>query len=428
MPYAPADAHVRFTLHPDHHPSVIATTTGPTADAARTHLHNAGFRSTGPDTMVLARIDREEPFYADRTAGLLKSHGFTVEIAPDLQEEIYTKRARTSPWWTSEGINSISAAQLIHDDIVEGRLIIHAHAHNGHTTVAVGSYTTGIRRHVHLHGEDHLRQITHRRDTEAEAVADFHELYSVAVRPGPAPLTDLERAVRRILGQQPGRQEETSTTPTEPPAAGSGEHEEFLDAFLESASAWEKYRTWSDETTIASHESLTVRAVFDHEARHRTDTAWAIAEYDGPAGQRLWHATLTAGTPIPLIHAILQHLDTPPPTSTSDPYEALRDAGWHPASHPARTTWQAPDRTLTFEHVPHAQDDRWTLYGGDDLNRPAWAIRLSAAAPDDLLAQLTAEAADLAPARPRAPAPAAPRSSSSPALPPPPRVQLPRHR
>lgn len=33
MPYTPA--HVSFTLHPDHHPGVLATTSGPTSDAAR---------------------------------------------------------------------------------------------------------------------------------------------------------------------------------------------------------------------------------------------------------------------------------------------------------------------------------------------------------------------------------------------------------
>ncbi len=56
--------------------------------------------------------------------------------------------------------------------------------------------------------------------------------------------------------------------------------------------------------------------------------------------------------------------------------ERFQDAGRHPASHPARTTWQAPDRALTFDHAPHAQDDRWILYGrGGDLNRPAWSIK-----------------------------------------------------
>ncbi|MER7467316.1 hypothetical protein [Streptomyces sp. NPDC097981] len=61
--------------------------------------------------------------------------------------------------------------------------------------------------------------------------------------------------------------------PAEPPTVGPGEHEAFLASFLETSPEWEKYRTGDGDTTIASHESLTVRAEFDHEARHRTDAA-----------------------------------------------------------------------------------------------------------------------------------------------------------
>ncbi|MFJ8669723.1 hypothetical protein [Streptomyces sp. NPDC093600] len=75
-------AHVCFALHPDHHPAVIATTSGPTSDAARSHLHDHGFRSTGPTTMVLARIDREEPYYTVKVAEELQMQGFTTEIDP----------------------------------------------------------------------------------------------------------------------------------------------------------------------------------------------------------------------------------------------------------------------------------------------------------------------------------------------------------
>ncbi|MER7540390.1 DUF317 domain-containing protein [Streptomyces sp. NPDC097704] len=409
MPYASADAHVHFALHPDHHPAVIATTTGPTADAARSHLHDHGFRSTGPTTMVLARIDLEEPHYTAQAAEQLQQLGFTTEIDPALQEEIDTEWTWANypmPWCTREEIREVGAeAQRIHDDIAEGRLVIHLHAHDGHTTVAVGSYTTGVRRHVHLHGENHLRQKTDIAfGTEAEAVSEFHRLYSVAVRPGPAPLTDLEQAVRRLLaGTTPSTAEETSAPSAEPPVAELGEHEAFLAALFDEDCQWERYRP-SDETTIASHESLTVRAEFDHEARHRTDVAWTVAEYDGPVGERLWHATLTAGTPVPLIHTILQHLDAPPLTTADHPDDVLHEAAWHPASHPARTTWAAPGGTMVFESTPHAVADRWTLYGGEDLDRAAWTIRLSAGVPHDLLAQLAETAADLFPS-PTRPAP-----------------------
>ncbi|MFE2011156.1 DUF317 domain-containing protein [Streptomyces sp. NPDC059491] len=416
MPHAPADAHIRFTLHPDHHPAVIATTTGPTADAARSHLHDLGFRSTGPTTMVLARIDRKEPHYASLAAEQLRQYGFTTEIDTALQEEIDTEWTWANypmPWCTRDEIREVGAeAQRIHDDIAEGRLTIHLHAHDGHATVAVGSYTTGVRRHVHLHGENHLRQETDIAfATEAEAIAEFHRLYSVAVRPGPAPLTDLEQAIRQLLsGTPPATTEQTSAPPAEPPVAGPGEHEAFLAALFDKERQWEKYRPF-DETTIASHESLTIRAEFDHEARHRSDVAWTIAEYDGPVGERLWHATLTAGTPVPLIRTMLQYLDAPPLVSAGHPDDVLHDAAWQPASHPARTTWAAPDRTIVFESTPHAVADRWTLYGGEDLDRAAWIIRFSAGVSTDLLSQLAGTVADLLPA----PAPPAPKPLPAPA-------------
>ncbi|MEU7033579.1 DUF317 domain-containing protein [Streptomyces sp. NPDC046237] len=241
-------------------------------------------------------------------------------------------------------------------------------------------------------------------DTEAEAVAEFHRLYSVAVRPGPAPLTDLEQAVRRLLaGKLPATTAEHAPAPSvEPPIAEPGEHEAFLQALFARERQWERYRPF-DETTIASHESLTARAEFDHEARHHTDVAWTIAEYHGLVGERLWHATITAATPIALIHTILQHLDAPPLVAAGEAHDVLRDAGWHPTSHPTRTTWTAAAGSITFEHTPHSTTDRWTLYGGDNLDRAAWTIRLSAGAGGDLLAELASTATSLV----AAPTPAA---------------------
>ncbi|MEU6314741.1 DUF317 domain-containing protein [Streptomyces sp. NPDC047014] len=404
MTYAPADAHVSFTLHPDHHPSVLATTSGTTSDAARSHLHDAGFRSTGPDTMVLARIDREEPYYTDRAAADLIRYGFTVDISPDLQEEIDTEWTWADypmPWCTRGEIRQVSAtAQRIHDDIARGRLTIHFHANDGHTTVAVGTYASGVRRHVHLHGEDHLRQESRTFQDKAEALAEFHSQYTAAVRPGPAPLTELEQSVRQALGGRLAPAAPT-TRAAPPPVAGPGEHEEFLDHLFDASPQWSKYRTWSDETTIASHESLTFRAEFDHEARHRTDIAWTIAEYDGPVGEQVWRAAITAGTPVTFIRAIIDHLDAPP-ADAPEPHVPLQEAGWAERSHPSRTTWRAPNRSLTFEQQPHAVAERWVVFGGDDANQPAWAIRLSRGAPQDLLAELATIAADLA--TPRRPA------------------------
>ncbi|MEH0628490.1 hypothetical protein [Streptomyces stelliscabiei] len=47
-------------------------------------------------------------------------------------------------WLTRAEVREVSnAAQTIYDDIRHGRLIIHAHAHDGWTTVAIGTYLDG---------------------------------------------------------------------------------------------------------------------------------------------------------------------------------------------------------------------------------------------------------------------------------------------
>ncbi|WP_406738921.1 DUF317 domain-containing protein [Streptomyces sp. NBC_00853] len=230
----------------------------------------------------------------------------------------------------------------------------------------------------------------------------------IATTSGPtaAPLTDLERTVRQVLTGAAQADHRRTVAPTaEPPTAGPGEHESFLQALFDGLPQWERYRPF-DDTTIAVHESLVARAEFDHEARHRTDVAWTIAEYNGPVGERLWHTTITASTPTLLIAAILQHLDAPPVWSGEGPHEILRAAGWHPASHPAHTSWTAKDRSITFEHAPHSTTDRWTVHGGDGLDRAAWTIRLSAGASEDLLAELASTAVALAPAHRATPPPA----------------------
>ncbi|MFD6597589.1 hypothetical protein ACFWFH_29545 [Streptomyces coelicoflavus] len=90
------------------------------------------------------------------------------------------------PWCTRSEIRKVSnQAQKIHDDIRNGHLLIHAHAHDGHTTVAVGT---------HLHpGDTSVYADTF--DSPAEALVAFEKVHAAEMRPGPAHLTDAERAV-----------------------------------------------------------------------------------------------------------------------------------------------------------------------------------------------------------------------------------------
>ncbi|MDX2681474.1 hypothetical protein [Streptomyces soliscabiei] len=49
----------------------------------------------------------------------------------------------------------------------------------------------------------------------------------------------------------------------------------------------DRERTWYDNTTIANHESLTLRILFDHEAGPRNAT-WTLAAYESPVSERMW--------------------------------------------------------------------------------------------------------------------------------------------
>ncbi|MGW0457391.1 hypothetical protein [Streptomyces tendae] len=167
------DAHVRLDAHPTHPSAVQAHLTGSQAHVASMALEAAGWSAAATGVLVLARIDHEEPYWAADTAQHLTAEGITVEITPRLQEAIdeeWTWVNYPMPWLTRSGIREVSSeAQKIHDDIRNGHLLIHAHAHDGHTTVAVGTYLHQGGKSVYLHGEDHLRQIAGTFDSPASA-------------------------------------------------------------------------------------------------------------------------------------------------------------------------------------------------------------------------------------------------------------------
>jgi hypothetical protein len=204
MTYAPTD--VRLDPHPEDNSVVLAHITGPRANAAR-HILLAHTFQPAPgksaDTLVLVRVDREEAHYADAATRALRKAGITVGVDFELQQDFdsdWTWADYPMPWLTRPEIRGVGAeAQKIHDDIAADRLVIHHHARDGHTTVAVGTHSAGYS--VHLHGEDHLRQVTRTFDNQADAVADFTLQYGDAVHPGPAPATSTEQLT--FLRHQP---------------------------------------------------------------------------------------------------------------------------------------------------------------------------------------------------------------------------------
>ncbi|MEV5506538.1 DUF317 domain-containing protein [Streptomyces orinoci] len=424
MPHPALNARIHLARHPLHPDAVMATITSSGTHTARALLCAHGFRPIDEHTVILVRIDHEEPYYADQAAHALREEGATVDISPGLQEDIDTEWTWANypmPWLNRDEIREVSnEAQAIHDDIASGRLFIHAHADDGHTTVAVGTYPHNGNS-VHLHGENHLRVVALVYDNPGEAIREFHRLYGDAIRPGPAPATDTERRAAIALattttgahtippatqGPEPA-QPKAETIPVY--AADPGNHETLLTTFLDSHSDWEKYRTWSDETTIASHESLTLRAEFDHEAVGR-DTKWTFAAYESPVGARLWHATATASTPVEIVRTLLDALaaesawGTGPGTPISErtiteATRPLSDASWKQAVNGRWINWTAAHGSAgtQFDAFAAQKADSpvptWIFWGGNTIDRPTWAMHFSAHTPVPLLQDLAAELA-----------------------------------
>lgn len=424
MPHPATDAHVHLEQHPDHPHAVTATITGPGAYIARALLSLHGFRPAGEQMMILARIDHEEPHYADQAARALRDEGATVGIAPGLQEDIdteWTWAEHPMHWLSRDEVREVSnEAQKIYDDITTGRLTIHLHAHDGWTVVAVGTYRDG--KSVHLHGENHLRQVALVFDTPTEAIQEFQGLHGDAVRPGPAPATDTERAVEKALTDATTAPPTTPSSTVEPEpakpkpkiipvyAAEPADHEALLDTFLASQGEWQRYRTWDDDTTVAAHESLALRAEFVHQAAPQA-TNWTIAAYESPVGDRLWHATATASTPIQIISTLLDELASDwtyaaarsTDVSAQAVIEAmtpLAEAGWKQSVDGRRMQWTPPNGDAAgvqfdafADRSPVGQLPAWRIWGGNTFHQPAWVLRFSPHVPVGLLHSLTIQLA-----------------------------------
>ncbi|MFF8022144.1 DUF317 domain-containing protein [Streptomyces sp. NPDC007896] len=417
-PAPPIDAHVRLDTHPTHPSAVIAVLTGSQASITHTGLEAAGWTVVAENVLVLVRIDHEEPYWAKDAATHLAAEGTTVEITPRLQEamdEEWTWASYPMSWCTRSEIREVSnAAQKIHDDIRHGRLLIHAHADDGHTAVAVGTYLGRNGKSVYLYGEDHLRQIADTFDSPAQALVAFEKVHAADMRPGPAPLTDTERAAaeaRAPLALTAAKPEPAHPEPETVPAyaADAGDHDALLDAFLDAHGDWERWRTWDDDSTVANHESLTLRALFDHEAQGR-DTKWTLAAYETPVSERLWHATVAASTPAEIVLAVLNSAAgesawgpaaSLTETTITQATRPLADAGWKQTIEGHYIRWEAPGEEaagIQFDAFaagqrPSSALPTWTVWGGNAVHQPTWALELSAHFPTPLLQDIAFELA-----------------------------------
>ncbi|NEB89019.1 DUF317 domain-containing protein [Streptomyces anulatus] len=191
--------------------------------------------------------------------------------------------------------------------------------------------------------------------------------------------------------------------------AESGEHEALLNVFLDDHAEWQRWRTWSDETTHAVHESLALRAELVHEPG-AANVRWRFAVYESPVGARLWHATAYSSTPTEVVGALLLSLATRaaeyPRMDALNSDEALveatlplADSGWTPAAEaPGWVRWRSANDDFFLRHDTLADRSTdspaaWVL-SGRDQNRSRWGINFSASAPPLALTAVTEALAD----------------------------------
>ncbi|UIX34359.1 DUF317 domain-containing protein [Streptomyces sp. GQFP] len=409
------DLHVRFDTHPAHPSAVTAHLTGTLPDSAHALLTGQGFEPLDEHTMVLVRIDHEEPYWANQADQELTGQSITTEITPRLREAIHeewTWAEHPMSWLTRSEIRDVSnEAQQIHDDIRHGHLIIHAHADDHGTTVAVGTYrSTG--QSVYLHGENHLRCVAGAFDSIADALTAFEHAHRDTLRPGPAPMTDTEHQAAHARTSLQAASPPTAPVPVteEVPsyAADPADHDALLNTFLSEHGDWEKWRTWSDETTHAIHESQTLRIERVHEA-HPRETAWTVAAYETPVSDRMWHLTAT-GTAAPMLQALLNHLadgdgwdtvlgspiDEKTFTAATKP---LADAGWQHTVDGRWFRWTnaSQDAGVQFDAFAAQQLNgslaTWSIWAGTTIDQPTWTIHASPYAPALMIADLAEELA-----------------------------------
>ncbi|MEU4030525.1 DUF317 domain-containing protein [Streptomyces anulatus] len=405
MTPTPLDAKIQLDSHPIHASAVVATVTGPDTAAVVASLETDAWHTIAEAPLVLVRIDREEPYWAQQTARRLTTRGVTVDITPRLQDAIdeeWTWANYPMHWCTREEIREVSdQAQQIYDAIRHGRLQIHAHAHDGHTTVAVGTYTTG--ESIHLHGEDHLRVESYPygsgEGSQNEALTDFLRFYGDAVRPGPAPATHTEREADQARQPLPAQPTTVTSRQVSLPvyAADPADAAAVLDRFVNDHPEWDKHNQWSAEATYALHESLTLRVELYHgPALGPRDEIWTLAAYESPVGDRLWHATATAGTPEGVITTLLDSLtdehdwsSTTWAASTAHPDRKpalpLADYSWDETASETGAIWTSPDKGCRIQR----NQSGWEAQGNQ-----SWAVRFSRHTPPEIIQQVVFELAE----------------------------------
>ncbi|MEV5605459.1 DUF317 domain-containing protein [Streptomyces sp. NPDC052299] len=404
------DAFVILATHPTHRLAVTAELNGSQAHIARAALQAAGWTAITDTLLVLARIDHEEPYWAKQAAKRLTAEGITVEITPRLSAAMDQERTwahHLDRGLTSGEIRARSdRAQKIHDDILHGELVIHAHAHDGHDMAAVGTYrTTRKRRSVHLRGENHLRRVTAHFASPAQAMRAFEETHAHRMHPGPAPLTYIEREAAQARSNLALPEPDKTTPPLPEPeavpvyAADPGNHDALLDDFLDAHDTWHKWRP-RDESTYAVHESQTLRIERVHEPLPG-EHSWTVAGYESPVSDRMWHLAFPDTTPEPVVRTLLDSLSSgdhnlalgSPITAktVAQAVEPLTQAGWENTIDGRCIRWASPHGGVqldTFAAQNPYLNPTWLIWAGPNPQHATWVVHASAYTPAQVLTEL----------------------------------------
>ncbi|MFB8017076.1 DUF317 domain-containing protein [Streptomyces rubiginosohelvolus] len=201
----------------------------------------------------------------------------------------------------------------------------------------------------------------------------------------------------------PSDEATSATTPT--PGA---DHERLLDAFLDDHAEWQRWRTWSDETTHAVHQSMLLRAELIHEPS-AGDVRWRFAVYSSPVGARLWHAAACSSTPTEVIRALLlslathaaeyPHIHHPDHDVPVEAPQPLADSGWIRVAEAARggIRWSPANDAFVLRHTvaDRGADSpaAWVL-SGLDQHHQRWTIALSSMTPAAALTAVSEALAD----------------------------------